>query len=60
MKFHIKNLSKYCEVAITHDNTRIELGILDDEDRMELATELECAISALLNIDEYKKLMDKD
>jgi len=60
MTITVRNLAKYCDVDVEVDNTKIALGLHDDDERKKLADTLNEAVKALLDHNEYKELLEKE
>ena len=48
MEFDIRNLYPYLDVKVTEGKTVIDLGLLDDTERRELADQLKRAVDELM------------
>lgn len=58
MKIEVRRTHPFRDVAIVDGNTRIELGLLNQDECMTLAKELKDGISDLLGDDDYAELME--
>jgi len=60
MKINIRKVGGiYHEVSVEEGNTKIDLGLHDSNECMELAKELKNAIQRLLDDEEYNSLMNE-
>ena len=61
MEISVKRISKYKDVEVTLDNTRVALGLMDEEEAMKLARTLKVAIQDLIDDrDECKAFLEND
>lgn len=60
MVFKIRNIGKYCDVEVELDNTRVALGMHDEDERKQLADTLNEAVKGLLDSDDYKEMLEKE
>jgi|WetSurMetagenome_2_1015567.scaffolds.fasta_scaffold706440_1 hypothetical protein len=57
MEIDIRRASKYKDVTIVQGNTVISMGLLDDQECLELAKSFKQAIYELLESEEYERVM---
>ena len=59
ISFSIRKIGKYYDVDVTLNDTKVSLGLHDDDQRLALAKTLKSAIYDLLDSGEYKELMEE-
>ena len=60
MTISVRPIGKYCDVEVTLDNTKVALGLMDEDERKKLADTLNDAVKQLLDSDDYKELLEKE
>lgn len=60
MTISVRPIGKYCDVEVTLDNTKVALGLMDEDERKKLADTFNDAVKQLLDSDDYKELLEKE
>ena len=60
MEIITRKAIRYKDVSIKEGNTLIEMGLLDEDECMELAKQLKITIEQLIGPEEFKTLMTSD